>query len=106
VLVRDGVGDFYPEGQQKLSLCCEVENRAGALAGVLAAVASAGGNLCLLQPRPVQGRPWRYYFFLDIILEDAASTGRVLEQLPGLCRELKVLGRYRPAPEFLDRGQS
>jgi prephenate dehydratase len=106
VLVRDGVGDFYPEGLQKLSLCCEVENRAGALARVLAAVASAGGNLCLLQPRPVQGRPWRYYFFFDVILDDAGSTGRLLDQLPGLCREFKVLGRYRPAPEFLDRAPS
>lgn len=103
VVVRDGTADFYPEGQQKLSLCCELDNRTGALARVLGAVASAGGNLCLLQPRPVQGRPWRYFFFFDVLMEGAASTGRLLEQLPGLCGWFKVLGRYAPAAEFLDR---
>ena len=103
VVVRAGEADFYREGQQKLSLCCELYDRAGALAGVLEAVASVGGNLCLLQPRPVQGRPWRYYFFLDVILQDAAAAGWLLEQLPGLCRASKILGRYAPAPEFLDR---
>lgn len=103
VLVRDGVGDFYPEGLQKLSVCCELDNRTGALARVLDAVASEGGNVCLLQPRPVQGRPWRYYFFLDVILGDAGASGRLLDQLPGLCQSCQVLGRYLPAPEFLDR---
>lgn len=97
-LVREGTPASAPEGAHKLSLCCRVPHRPGALAAVLAEVAAAGGNLTHLQSRPVHGRPWHYHIFLDALLADAGATERLLDRLSGLGSSCKTLGRY-PAAE-------
>jgi prephenate dehydratase len=98
-LVREGTPATIPEGTHKLSICCSVPHRPGALATVLAEVAAAGGNLTHLQSRPVHGRPWHYYIFLDALMADAGATERLLDRLSELGTSSKVLGRYAPAPE-------
>jgi prephenate dehydratase len=100
VLVRKEKPAPHPEGVHKLSLCCQVDHRPGALATLLAEVAAAGGNLTQVQSRPVHGQPWRYHVFVDVLMPDATATDRVLERLPDLGATYKVLGRFQPAPEF------
>lgn len=102
LLVRAGAPTSQPEGAHKLSLCCRVAHRPGALAQVLTAVAAAKGNLVHIQSRPVQGHPWHYYVFMDALMPDAGASDRLLGQMPGLGAESKVLGRFVPAPEFAD----
>jgi prephenate dehydratase len=99
LLVREGTPSSGPEGVHKLSICCRPQHRPGALAALLDAVASAGGNVTKLQSRPVHGRPWHYHFFIDAVMRDAAASERVLDQLSGLSASCKVLGRFLPAPE-------
>ncbi len=101
LLVRHGAATAYPEGVHKLSLCFEVRHRAGALAMLLNEVAVAEGNVTKVQGRPVHGRPWHYYYFVDALLPDAGGTERLLAKLPELCVTHKVLGRFEPAPEFV-----
>jgi prephenate dehydratase len=101
VLVKAGAPPSYPEGVHKLSLCCQVHHRPGALATLLAEVAAGGGNLTQVQSRPIHGQPWHYYVFVDVLMPDAATTERVLDRLPGLGATYKVLGRFQPAPEFV-----
>jgi prephenate dehydratase len=100
VLAREGTSASYPEGVHKLSMCCQVDHRPGALATLLAEIAAAGGNLTQVQSRPVHGQPWRYHVFVDVLMADATATDRVLERLPELGATYKVLGRFQPAPEF------
>ncbi len=99
LMVREGTASSHPEGVHKLSLCCRPQNRPGALAALLQALASAGGNVIHLQSRPVHGRPWHYHFFIDALMPDAGASGRVLDQLSGLSAACKVLGRFLPASE-------
>jgi prephenate dehydratase len=100
LLVRSGAAASHPEGAHKLSLCCRVAHRPGALAQVLAEVAAAKGNLVHIQSRPVEGHPWHYYVFMDILMPDAGATDNLLARMPALGAESKVLGRFLPAPEF------
>jgi prephenate dehydratase len=100
LLVREGTATSAPEGAHKLSLCCGVPHRPGALAAVLAEVAAAAGNLTHLQSRPVHGRPWHYHVFIDVLMPDAGATDRLLERLSALGSSCKMLGRFLPAGEF------
>ena len=101
LLVREGIPASNPEGLHKLSLCCQVLHRPGALAGVLAEIGSAGGNLTQVQSRPVHGQPWHYHVFIDALIPDAPAAGRLLDRLAGMSVSHKVLGRFEPAPEFV-----
>jgi prephenate dehydratase len=98
-LVREGTPASTPQGEHKLSICCSVPHRPGALATVLAEVAAAGGNLTHLQSRPVHGRPWHYHIFLDALMADAGATDGLLDRLSELGTSCKTLGRYLAAPE-------
>jgi prephenate dehydratase len=101
LLVREGIPASNPEGLHKLSLCCQVLHRPGALAGVLAEIGSAGGNLTQVQSRPVHGQPWHYHVFIDALIPDAPAAERLLDRLAGMSVSHKVLGRFEPAPEFV-----
>jgi prephenate dehydratase len=100
LLVRAGTATSVPEGAHKLSMCCGVPHRPGALAAVLAEVAAAAGNLTHLQSRPVHGRPWHYHVFMDVLMPDAGATEQLLDRLTVLGSSCKVLGRFLPAAEF------
>jgi prephenate dehydratase len=95
-----GAATTAPEGVHKLSLCCQVPHRRGALAALLSERAAAEGNVTKVQARPVHGRPWHYHFFLDALMPDAGATERLLDRLGGLGGTHKMLGRYQPSPEF------
>jgi prephenate dehydratase len=101
LLVHSGDATSSPDGPHKLSLCCQVHHRTGALAILLTELAATGGNLTHIQSRPVHGQPWHYYVFLDALMTDAAATEHLLGHLPGLSVTYRVLGRYSPAPEFM-----
>jgi prephenate dehydratase len=96
-----GTAPKEPEGMHKLSLCFQVQHRPGTLAALLATISAAGGNLTHLQSRPVHGRPWNYHFFVDALMPDAMASTMLLDRLAGLGASHKVLGRFRPAPEFV-----
>jgi prephenate dehydratase len=101
LLVRSGEATSFLEGPHKLSLCCQVHHRSGALAVLLTELAAFGGNLTHIQSRPVHGHPWQYYVFLDALMPDSAATELLLGHLPRLSVTHKVLGRFLAAPEFL-----
>jgi prephenate dehydratase len=100
LMVCAGAARIQPEGAHKLSLCCEVEHRPGALSALLATISAAGGNVTHLQSRPVHGRPWKYHFFIDALMPDAIASTMLLERLPGLGVTHKVLGQFPAAREF------
>jgi prephenate dehydratase len=100
LLVLPGAAQGRPPGRHKLSLCILPQHVPGSLAAVMERVASEGGNLTMLQSRPLHGSPWHYHFFLDALMPDAAATDRLLERLAGLAATCKVLGRFEPDGRF------
>jgi prephenate dehydratase len=95
-LVREGTPGSPPAGAHKLSICCRVSYRAGALGAVLAEVTTAGGNLTHLQSRPVHGRPWHYHFFIDAVMPNAGAAEQFLDRMSGLGSTCRLLGQFEP----------
>lgn len=89
----------------KVSIAFTVENRPGTLVEALKIFAAQGTNLTKIESRPVQGRPWRYVFFVDYQLPAVAAADTIATLLGSSCSMVKELGRYRSAvaePDSLD----
>jgi chorismate mutase/prephenate dehydratase len=79
----------------KLSLVMRLPHEAGTLQRALEPFARRGLNLLKIESRPVRGRPWEYYFFLD--LQSSIKDARVadaLSELRARACEVRILGCY------------
>jgi prephenate dehydratase len=84
-----------PADRWKISLVFRVPNQPGALYRALGAFAVLGIDLAKIESRPVEGRPWEYSFYLDLIgHREDANVAEALETLEGMAEMVKVLGCY------------
>ena len=82
-------------GNDKTSLVCATEERAGALRDVLAPFSDNGITLLKIESRRVRNRAWEYAFFLDAAgHQTEPSMAAAIAQLNKLGRFVKVLGSY------------
>ena len=83
------------EGRWKTSMIFRVANRPGALYHALGAFAMFEIDLAKIESRPVEGRPWEYAFYADVIgqIEDERLS-RALGNLRTMAEELHVFGSY------------
>ena len=60
-------------------------------------------NLTRLESRPIQGQPWRYMFYVDIVLKDSTSNdveistdslNTVIDKLKSQTEDVRLLGVY------------
>lgn len=84
-------------GADKVSIAFTVENRPGTLVEALKIFAAQGTNLTKIESRPVQGKPWDYFFYVDYQISSADGADAVLRLLRSSCSMVKELGRYRTA---------
>ena len=79
----------------KISLCFELRHKSGALYHALSHLMYNGLNMTKIESRPLAGRNWEYWFFLDF--EGNLQDSAVKNALRGLREEtcnMKVLGNY------------
>jgi prephenate dehydratase len=105
ILVRDTPTTKHPEhaarsadaGEWKTTILFGTKHIPGALALVLNDFAAAGLNLLKIESRPARGKPWEYWFWLDVAAGPADREGRLKHVLEGTSHRstfVKVLGTY------------
>lgn len=85
-----------PTRHGKMSLVFAVKNIPGALFKALAVFALREINLLKIESRPLVGKPWEYFFYLDI--EGTPNEERVVQalgHLGELATFVRVLGSYQ-----------
>lgn len=81
--------------QRKTSIIFRVANRPAALFRAMAAFALRDINLIKLESRPIEGRPWEYTFYLDLIGDRKdLNVERALAHLSEMTESIRVLGSY------------
>jgi 3-deoxy-7-phosphoheptulonate synthase len=80
----------------KASIVFSVPNEPGSLFACLKILSDFGINLSKLESRPIPGKPWRYLFYVDVSIPDAADAFRsALAELKQKTEDFHFLGTYR-----------
>lgn len=89
----------YPEtngAANKITLIMAVKHEAGSLYKMLGYFYHSGLNLMNLESRPMDGKSWEYFFYIDVTgnLRDHAVQD-ALDEVKKNCTYLKILGNYQ-----------
>ncbi len=98
LLLAAGTSDIQPvepARRWKTSLMLRLPDKPGALFRALGAFALFDIDLSKIESRPIEGRPWEYAFYIDVIgNRTEAPLERAISNLEQMAEELHVLGSY------------
>lgn len=78
-----------------------VKHEAGSLASAIGIIGKYGYNMTALRSRPMKKHSWQYYFYVEIDGDTNTENGaRMMEELGGVCDQLKVVGAFAPHAEI------
>lgn len=84
-----------PETATKTSIVFSLKSTPGALFKALSGFALRDVNLTKLESRPIRGRPWEYYFYVDVdVPRDSLACGRAVTHLAEFSDWVRILGSY------------
>lgn len=91
-----GKDKLETEKADKISIIISVAHKPGTLHGILKHFAEAGYNLMKIESRPLEGKAWEYFFYIDFggNLRDE-GTRSILEDIEKECSYFRLLGNYR-----------
>jgi len=84
------------EKADKISIIISVPDKPGTLYGVLKHFAEGNCNLMKLESRPLEGKPWEYFFYIDLRgnLEETEMRG-IMAEVEKQSSYFRILGNYR-----------
>ena len=88
------VGKEPPVGGDRFCLLFTVDNKPGALARVIQAVAEAGFNMECIKSRPRPHVPFEYYFYIEPVGAHQPDRERLMERMSSICETVRLLGAY------------
>jgi prephenate dehydratase len=91
----------YPESADKTSIVFTAEDKPGSLSGVLGVFADLNINLTKIESRPIVGKSWRYYFYIDFeagVQEERAQ--KAFKLIKPHVNWFRVLGSYKKGTPF------
>ena len=84
-----------PDGEAKTSIVFSMDNVPGALFKSLAVFALRDIDLTKIESRPLQGKPWQYFFYIDFAGSvHEAHCRNALNHLQEITSFFRVLGSY------------
>jgi prephenate dehydratase len=84
-----------PARRWKTSLMLRLPDKPGVLFRALGAFAMLDIDLSKIESRPIEGRPWQYAFYIDVIGRCTdAPLARAIGNLEHMADEIHVLGSY------------
>ena len=78
----------------KSSICFEVAHRSGSLADVLTIWAQEEVSLSKIQSVPIIGKPYQYWFYVDLEWSNSESYRRAMYKVMQHVISLSILGEY------------
>jgi chorismate mutase/prephenate dehydratase len=95
------IGREFPPATKndKTSIVASIKDKVGALYEMLAPIRRHKINMTKIESRPSKKKAWDYYFFIDFEGHvQHPKIKKMLEELEGNVRFLKILGSYPRAP--------
>ncbi len=91
-----GKDSLEDKDADKVSIIISVSHKPGSLYGILRHFAETGRNLMKLESRPIEGRAWEYFFYVDFSGNtNEKATGDVLKIVEKECSYFRLLGNYK-----------
>jgi len=84
------------EKSDKISMILSVPHRPGTLYGILKYFAEGNCNLMKIESRPLEGKPWEYFFYIDLSGNvNEQGTKDILAVVEKESSYFRLLGNYR-----------
>ncbi len=96
VLTREENAPLFMENRkkEKASMLFNVSDEPGALMKVLEVFYKRGLNMQKLESRPIEGKPWEYTFYVDVLIPDYSLFDEITAEIRDKAASFRVLGVY------------